>query len=231
MNIKWNLNRDIVPLGTETMIVFRGGQGGNFLSTALNIALDVDTPDTSIGHNEYHNSSNQILPVRNTHINLWFKDYHAQPYGTETYTPSKYKEILGIFRNKNLRIILLNADPHTMLRTELIGTLKSQARGDLSPEFDLTADPSYRAIVDNTSVPLYLDIIRHYRNLETRLQHRNIDYLTLDYRDLFIDLNTVPLVEFLNITEKSATQLNNSIAEYTHRNRQLLNSVDIDFPA
>lgn len=231
MNIKWNLNRDIIPPGCETMIVFRGGQGGNFLSTALNIALDVEVQDTSIGNNEYSNSSDQILPVRNTHINLWFKDYHAQPYGEETYTPSKYKRILRIFSDKNLRIILLNADPHTMLRTELIGTLKSQARGDLSPEFDLNEDSSYRAIVDNTSVQLYLDIIRHYRNLEPLLQHRNIDYLTVDYRDLFIDLNTVPLVEFLNIPRNNAMNLKNLISAYTQRNRLLLNTVGFDFPA
>lgn len=231
MNEKWNIERDIIPKGTEYMIVFRGGQGGNFLSTALNIALDIDTPDNSIGHNEYSNVSDRCLPVRNTHINLWFKDYHAQPYGEETYTPSKYKEILRIFRDKNLRIILLNADPHTMLRTELIGTLKSQARGDLSPEFDLHQDTSYRAIVDNTSVPLYLDIIRHYRNLEHLLQHRNIDYLTVDYRDLFIDLNVQPLVQFLNIPQHNTQSLINRLNEYTVRNRSLLNSVDIDFPA
>lgn len=231
MNMRWNLKKDIVPPGTETMIVFRGGQGGNFLSTVLNIALGVDTPDTSIGHNEYSNSSNQMLPVRNTHINLWFKDYHQQPYGTETYTPSKYKEILQIFRNKNLRIIVLNADYNTMLRTELICTLKSLARGQLNSDFELHQDIAHRAIVSHEYNSYFSDIIKHYHNLSSHLEQRNIEYLCIDYRDLFIDLNTVALIEFLNIAEDPAIELKNSIAEYTQRNRQLLNSVDIDFPA
>ena len=231
MKQPWNISQDVVPPGTEYMIVFRGGQGGNFLSTVLNIALDVDTPDTSIGHNEYSNVSNHILPVRNTHINLWFKQYHGQPYGTETYTVSRYRETLQLFRDKNLRIILLNADYDTMLRTELVATLKSYHRGELHPEFDLSSERSLQAIKTHRYISHFDGIIRHYNNLGDRLAPRNIDYLSVDYRDLFIDLNVSPLVDFANIQAERVPELKQSIADYTNRNRQLLNSVGVDFPA
>ena len=99
---------------TEYLVVFRGGQGGNFLSTVLNTALGWEFTDTAMGSNEYHSTKG---PVGNSHINLWFRQHENQKYMTETYSVGAYRGILKLFKSRNIKLIVLNAEYPFMLYT------------------------------------------------------------------------------------------------------------------
>ena len=222
----------------EYLVVFRGGQGGNFLSTVLNTALGYQLDNTDIGSNEYHNTKGI---VQNTHINLWFRQYEGQAYRTETYSVGAYRSILKLFKSRNIKLIILNADYPLILYTELIGSIKAVNNGhhNKGKNCDLNQikhTVSYN-LLHNTgpitpgSKEFYQGIVRHYNTLIKLSTHYGIPHISIDYRDIFLDQNTRRLVEFLDIPTENIPQLKRSIADYTKQNNSLLKDFGLEFPA
>ena len=221
----------------EYLVVFRGGQGGNFLSTVLNAALGYQLDNTDIGSNEYQNTKGI---VQNTHINLWFTQYENQRYGTETYSVGAYRSILKLFKSRNIKLIILNADYPFILYTELIGSIKAVNNGhhnnnDLSAikhsiPYNLLHNNGPKFIMPG-SVEFFQGIVRHYNTLCKLSRHYGIPHISIDYRDIFLDQNTRPLVEFLDIPQANIQTLNNSISDYTKQNNSLLKDFGLEFPA
>ncbi len=222
---------------TEYLVVFRGGQGGNFLSTVLNSSLGYQSDNTAIGNNEYHSSTG---PVGNTHINLWFKQYNDQKYRTETYSADAYRSILKLFKSRNIKLIVLNTDYPLILYTELIGSIKAINNGHYNDGDiklgDIIKEPPYQLLTNSTEVTPgwdlhYQGIIRHYQTLTRLATAYDIPHISIDYRDIFLDQNTLPLVEFMDIPKENISALNNSIAHYTLQNNSLLRQFQLEFPA
>ena len=252
-----NQETDIIMPGAEYMVVFRGGQGGNFLSTVLNTALDVDMPeDTAIGANEYYNRNNDAL-VSNTHINLWFKHRHGDPYGSEKYTVDKYRNMLRIISERGTKLIVLNSTYPMILYTEIVGMIKAltnqhyndsnnQNKEETSNHKDKIMDSGVMASILLPPEEMHLHkpmgmyyqnylhfcgIIRHYSNLCKFLDHWNIEYIAVDYAELFIQNTAIQTLQnFLDIPEHNMSALNDSIVNYTLANNQLLKEYNLNFP-
>jgi len=232
---------------TEYLVVFRGGQGGNFLSTVLNHSLGTESTDflkkhisnTAIGSNEYHSSKG---PVGNSHINLWFRQYENQKYGSETYSVGAYRGILKLFKERNIKLIVLNADYPLILYTELIGSIKAVNNGHhndnndlnqikLSSPYNILHSKNLKGETAAGNIDFYRGIVRHYQTLTGLATAYDIPHISIDYRDIFLDQNTLPLVEFMDIPKENISALKDSIAHYTLQNNSLLRQFRLEFPA
>lgn len=224
---------------TEYLVVFRGGQGGNFLSTVLNGSLGWESGDTAIGSNEYHSTKG---PVGNSHINLWFRQHKNQKYMTETYSVGAYRGILKLFKSRNIKLIVLNAEYPFMLYTELIGSIKAVNNGHHNDDNDLNQikrSSPYRILhsiqlereksLDN--IEFYRGIVRHYQTLTRLSSHYDIPHISINYRDIFLDLKLDGLVKFMDIPTENIPELKRSIREYTKQNNSLLKDFGLEFPA
>lgn len=217
---------------TEYLVVFRGGQGGNFLSVVLNSALDkeISTASAYIGNNEYYNTESR--PVTNSHINLWFRQYRGQPYGTEIYTVGAYRKILNFFKERNIKLIILNIEYPLILATELLGVVKSRSNmGKIDQPYN--KEKTYkmlRGYQDPEKQKFYTGIIRHYHTLSKIASAYNIPHIAVDYRDIFLNQHIDNLVEFLNIPSNNVDQLRDTIEDYTNKNKIMLAKLGIEFP-
>ena len=225
---------------TEYLVVFRGGQGGNFLSTVLNSSLGYQSDNTNIGSNEYHSTKG---PVQNSHINLWFRQDEYQKYMTETYSVGAYRGILQLFKERNIKLIVLNAEYPFMLYTELIGSIKAIKNNTHNDKDTLdqintffpynilhNQEPKYKS-QKLKQVAFYQGIVRHYHTLSRLATAYDIPHISCDYRDIFLDLKLDTLVEFMDIPTENIAVLKNSIADYTELNNSLLKDFGLEFPA
>jgi hypothetical protein len=232
---------------TEYLVVFRGGQGGNFLSTVLNAAGRIIGPtalryhldNTNIGSNEYHSSRG---PVGNSHINLWFRQHENQRYRSEVYSVGAYRGILQLFKKRNIKLIVLNADYPLILYTELIGSIKAVNNGHhndnndlnqvkLSSPYNILHSKRLNWEIRSGNIDFYRGIVRHYQTLTKLATAYDIPHISIDYRDIFLDQNTDALVEFMDIPSENISALNDSIAHYTLQNNSLLGDLGLEFPA
>ena len=205
----------------HTMVLFRGGQGGNF----LNYVIKKYTCDTESYRVEKTNKNEFINPdthdIGHTHVNLFFRTVDKPYYGGEVYTISRLKEVLNIIESKKTNMIVLTNN-NNIAWTETLGYLKT---GDGSISVDRVYlkfsncqhNKKYRY-----NDPNFQDWGRIYNWFYSILKKRTNTTL-LEYQDLFIDCKKETadrLADFCGIQDKDSFY--NEIKDYSEKNIKLM---------
>lgn len=187
----------------KAIIIFRGGQGGNFLASLFTEQKDhIERLDT----NEYLCTSSDIGEY---HINLWFKTVENPEYGNEIYTKYRYRQMLEQLSTVP-KIVVVNNPTH-IHETELLGDAKSHA---------VLFTPTIRQakkMFDRWNRHLE-KIVAHYDYFEKILRKYNSNVYHLDYQDFFIKQNCKPLFDFMESEDKT-----HLVKEYHDNNEKILN--------
>lgn len=181
---------DQTPL-PHTMIMFRGGTGGNFLAGCLYSHLyehdeKIECTRDSI-QNEYQyrtrgygESSVERPDIDCTHLNLWFRSSPNSHYGSELYTKSRYDYCIDKYKSNNTKLILIQPGYHNLWYTEHLGMAKVIERSLF--EKDVPGDHGHgvrESLVNK--IPQYH---RHYKFASWIARKRGVDVLDVDYSSL-----------------------------------------------
>jgi hypothetical protein len=212
----------------HTTVLFRGGQGGNFLNYI--IKKHTCKPDSyrveKTNKNEFINPDTH--DIVHAHVNLFFRTVDKPYYGEEVYTISRLKKMLDAIESKKTTMIVLtnNSD---IAWTETLGYLKT-GNGMLTLDsiylnfFNCQNNKKYQY-----NDPNFQDWGRIYNWLYKILKKRT-NAILIEYKDLFIECKKETsdgLADFCGIQDKDSFY--NEIKDYSEKNIKLMKDQGLEW--
>lgn len=208
----------------NTIVLFNGGAGGNFLSTMIieyvyGLKYINKDKKTSNDKNEYFNSTPRFLVER--HLNLFFKLNTNDKFGEEVFSLHRYREVLKTYKHTKFIVILSN---EYIWLTKLL----MDAKADTDPNFEIfNKRMNYKQPSDAWWYKDFARINRHYDFFLKQLERHGISVCAVDYKELFLDINfeTIrKIIEFCVSVSDTRTEklLHNKFLNYKQKNENLL---------
>ena len=214
----------------NTIVLFRGGQGGNFLNYIVKKYTIGDDSNDIIKTKTNEYISIESNGIGHAHINQWFKRLDNPNYGYEVYSINRFKYVLDKIKNNKTKFIVISNNKD-LAWTEALGYLKT-GNGKM------TISKTYSNFVNfqnGENLDRYNDEL-HYQNWGKiynwlhKVLSKKMSAMLIEYQDLFINCDEATicnLADFCGITQTD--DFYNEIKMYSQKNIQLMKDEGIEW--